>query len=381
MATYYNQLDLYTNRGENKRALRSKGSVETDEALAQKQLLLDQKNKDNALLNLKSRAVIDRLAERRWAQMYLLHLVSRVTQTQRVMIHFSKYLPGIEALSIDDSKDSGPIIPIIASQKPKYKESVESYLEVLEQRESDARIGMETCWLTLNTLCNALKSGLRNNVYIDIKDHPQDDDVAFRLTKSDSHSKFFADRGDIRCSNWQNFDINQRFKKGGAISHIEECHIVTDYVSISTSPGRTWNYINYINKKQEVTKTPVLPKAQVAIIDLRVLRRLGIAYGSTTTDLGFKHYNKSNDTGVKYATKHHALVIGWLPRQCILGFVSISQFENLLVQSDISSTHEEDLTLPDSEYEKKISFDAIRACLPKTAGVPLSGSGAASEFL
>jgi hypothetical protein len=48
----------------------------------------------------------------------------------------------------------------------------------------------------------------------------------------------------------------------------------------------------------------------IAVIDLQVLRRLGIAYGSSTDDLGFRHLNKTNGTGTLFATKHHILVLG-----------------------------------------------------------------------
>ncbi len=65
------------------------------------------------------------------------------------------------------------------------------------------------------------------------------------------------------------------------------------------------------------------------MIDLRVLRRLGIAYGSTTDDLGFRH------SEVQYVTKHYALVLGWLPPQCICGRLSTKGFKALLEQSQI----------------------------------------------
>lgn len=44
---------------------------------------------------------------------------------------------------------------------------------------------------------------------------------------------------------------------------------------------------------------------KIAIVAMRVLRRLGIAYGSSTDDLGFRHLNKNNETGALFATKHH----------------------------------------------------------------------------
>jgi hypothetical protein len=71
------------------------------------------------------------------------------------------------------------------------------------------------------------------------------------------------------------------------------------------------------------------------VIDLRVLKRLGIAHGSTTEDLGFRHQNKTYGTGTEFATKHHILVLGWLPSRSIAGVLSMEQFEKLLGESDI----------------------------------------------
>ena len=151
----HDQFHLYSNRPEGLRALRFADSIETDEAFYQREQRYHQTNKDNALLNAKSKEVREELAERCWAQMYLLHLVNRVTQTDRVRIHFSD-LPLIASLSIHDSK---PSFSTSLSQTPRYEASVEQHAEVLELRKRDAQIGMETCWVALNTLANELKSG------------------------------------------------------------------------------------------------------------------------------------------------------------------------------------------------------------------------------
>jgi hypothetical protein len=74
------------------------------------------------------------------------------------------------------------------------------------------------------------------------------------------------------------------------------------------------------------------------VIDLGVLRRLGIAYGSSIDDLGFRHRNETNGAGTNFATEHYILVLSWLPRQCILGFLSTKQFEALLEQSQIDNS-------------------------------------------
>ena len=149
----HDQFHLYSNRPEGLRALRFADSIETDEAFYQRGQRYHQTNKDNALLNAKSKEVREELAERRWAQMYLLHLVNRVTQTDRVRIQFSD-LPLIASLSIHDSK---PSFSISLSQTPRYEASVEQHAEVLELRKRDAQIGMETCWVALRWYSPRLK--------------------------------------------------------------------------------------------------------------------------------------------------------------------------------------------------------------------------------
>lgn len=160
--------------------------------------------------------------------------------------------------------------------------------------------------------------------------------MAFRVFNDKSHSPFFASREDIRCSNWQQFDISQPQQREEAENHIASpwSTAPTNYISISTSPRRIWNIVLAIKDTDLVRAA----QQKIAVIDLRVLRRLGIAYGSSTDDLGFHHFNRTKDTGTKFATKHHILVLGWLPPQCILGFLSIKQFEALLEQFQIDTS-------------------------------------------
>ena len=136
----------------------------------------------------------------------------------------------------------------------------------------------------------------------------------------------FASRGDVRCSDWQQFDITQPLEKEGAYEHITCASKPTSYVSISTSPRRIWNL---------ASKNLDRDNQKIAVIDLRVLNRLGIAYGRSTVDLGFRHLNKTNETGTLFATKHHCIVVGWLPSRSILGFLSIKQFKSSLEQAEI----------------------------------------------
>ena len=129
---------------------------ETDEVFDQKKKLYDQKNRDNAIVNAKSRAVVEKLNERRWALMYLQHLVERINQRDRVLINFSD-LPSIKSLSLNGPKRKAPIrLP----QPPMmYEASINQHIEVLERRKRDAEIGMEASWAALNALALGLASG------------------------------------------------------------------------------------------------------------------------------------------------------------------------------------------------------------------------------
>jgi hypothetical protein len=162
----------------------------------------------------------------------------------------------------------------------------------------------------------------------DIQDPVEDVDIAFRLCKTDSRASFFQSRKDIRCGNWHQFDITQPLEREEASKHITfNKEKPTNYISISTSPRRIYNLVNRTRRNIAEQKNP---DPKIAVLDLRVLRRLGIAYGSSTEDLRFHH-----STGTDFATKHHILVLGWLPPQSILGFLSIEKFEALLKASQI----------------------------------------------
>jgi hypothetical protein len=162
-------------------------------------------------------------------------------------------------------------------------------------------------------------------------EHPSDSDIAFRAFDDHSCARFFEDRQDIRCGNWQQFDIDNIFTRRGAEEHITEDHVPTNYISISSSPRRIWNIV--LKKQANV-------RQKIAVIDLRVLRRLGIAYGSNTDDLGFYNFNKHDGTGTKFASRHDFLVLGWLPSSSILGILSCMQFEGLLKRSQIDTSLE-----------------------------------------
>jgi hypothetical protein len=148
--------DLWYNRPHNKLAIRRSG--ETDDDFRHRSQSLQEKNRLNDRLNIKSKEVGKALDERLWASMYLKYLVERVNYAGMVYIHFSD-LPDISHLSIQDS-ESYAAASVELSTQPHFKVSTECHIEVLEQRRRDAQIGTEIVWSTLDSLTHALMSGM-----------------------------------------------------------------------------------------------------------------------------------------------------------------------------------------------------------------------------
>lgn len=108
----------------------------------------------------------------------------------------------------------------------------------------------------------------------------------------------------------QEFDVGQDLTTEGAKNHIRGFnHKPTDYyISLTTSPLRIWNLAGKRGFKDQ----------KIMVIDLRVLQRLGIPFGSTTDDLGF---SGTGVTKTKYAAKHHVMVAGWIPPHSIARYL------------------------------------------------------------
>ncbi|CAH0046240.1 unnamed protein product [Clonostachys solani] len=153
-------------------------------------------------------------------------------------------------------------------------------------------------------------------IIIDLSDSPPTSHIGFRFFDHESRARLHPE-GDIRCGNWQEFDVGQDPTTEGAKNHIRGFnHKPTDYyISLTTSP---------LHQK-------------IMVIDLRVLQKLGIPFGSTTDDLGF------SGTGViktKYAAKHHVMVAGWIPPHSIAGYLPVTNFKDLLEATQIDTSRE-----------------------------------------
>lgn len=326
----HGKFGLRYNRPTTRVPVRIVDSTETDEDFAARQKEAGKEHVVNRRLNNISKRVREEIDTRLWAAMYLQYLTGRIYVTDLVRIRLSD-LPDLQNLSLSDEglslSPSGEHV-----EQPFEHLAVELQIQILEQRLGDACIGTEALWTTLNQLICQLTSGndlsslgrVPNNHDADISEQPPDSCIAFRAFNDHSQARYFV-KGDIRCGRWQEFNFNEPPTRVGARKHIEGAHIPTNYISISTSPRRIWNFLD------GTTPTDM----RIAVIDLRVLDRLGIAYGSTTDDLGFGNINGNR---TEYATKHHVLVMGWIPSRSILGLLSTQSFKELLQESrfDIS---------------------------------------------
>ncbi|KAK0368282.1 hypothetical protein CLIM01_14360 [Colletotrichum limetticola] len=244
---------------------------ETDESLYQRQQEVGERNRTNSQLNIMSKEIDTRFHEILWAAEYQTYLVERIHRDDQVSIEFSETsdidLPDLEKLSLTGEES------LCTASYPSFDALPNDIqIRILDARHKDAQILLAPNWVSLQTLVKELTSGIVGS--------PEDDDIAFRLFDDSSKASFHSITGDIRCANWRDFKVKGCRSRRGAKDHIlGEIKQCTDYISVSTSPRRIPN----------LTKYDVSSQCQkIAIIDLRILRRLGIAYGSTRNDLDFR---------------------------------------------------------------------------------------------
>lgn len=278
---------------------------------------------DNRLNDI-SKKTIEEIGTRLWAAMYLKYLMGRIYATDRVHVQLSDpVVLGLQNLSLSSEESSPSTRGSLEEEFEKLPKELQ--VKIVDRRLRDACMGTETIWAALNELISRLTSGeypplsgaISHNDYAGLSEHPPDNCVAFRVFDKYSQAQYF-NKGDIRCGNWQDFNVNEGSTRLRARQHIKGDTIPTDFISTSTSPSRISNIIGKYQFEHR----------KIAVIDLRVLDRLGIAYGSTTDDLGF-------DNRTEFATKHHVLVVGWIPARSILGLLSEKGFKESIKESQI----------------------------------------------
>jgi hypothetical protein len=151
------EFDLWYSRPTTDEAVRLAGSDETDESFNDRRQFIQERNKVNSLLNIKSKQVGEGIHNRLWTSMYLQYLVKQVNNTSEVKIVFSDQ-PDIGSLSMDDRElHSSTSAEAFAPQLCELP--LEFQISLLEQRQRDACIGTEVSWATLRNLTSALTSG------------------------------------------------------------------------------------------------------------------------------------------------------------------------------------------------------------------------------
>jgi hypothetical protein len=301
------------------------------------------RNAEIAKLNKMSTMVKDEIYANLWATKYWEYLIDRLFSRDPVLIEFSQTERSPPSESTTGASNSSTQRP---SPQGNYNNKVEGAFlievayglqrDVLQRRYLDAREIARPIWEGMGRTINRLIEGESKSfdglagkhaltVPPDILGDPSEDEFAFRAFHKDKQAKFFEIQGDMHCGNWHNFDISNSFVRQEADDHVSGLHVgPTNYISIMTSPKRLWN----IMKKFDQGKNAI------AIIDLRVLKRLGIPYGSTKgngrSELGL--YGKG------FATEEELLVAGWIPSQAIKGFLSYKQFKDLLTKNGIENS-------------------------------------------
>ena len=147
--------------------------------------------------------------------------------------------------------------------------------------------------------------------------------VGFRLITSGTGTYFhdlgFQSRGRSTDPSQSNIWKREMF-----IEHVKGIHTspLTEYISVSDSPGRILNQPASTARDYEV-----------AVIDLKRLRHLGQVL-ERTSDVQQMLAIKEH---IDYVTSSHILIYSSIPRSCILGFLSKIEFETLCVTKGILS--------------------------------------------
>lgn len=279
-------------------------------------------------LSATGREIDTNIHETAWAAEYATYFTKRIHRSNRILIEVWEpsdiNFPDMSRLTLGGD-DTGT-----TSNHSNFDDlPYDVHMRILETRRKEYQIMLAWTWdfvkaLTRELTCSEFlvmcRISCQTIIVKAIDGLPEDDVIAFRLFDHSSKASFFSRTGDFRCANWRNFKIEQPRLRQSAKNHTKgEDAELTDYISVSTSPRRIPNFTRYNANTRQRT---------IAAIDLRVLRRLGIAYSSTWDDLNLR---------CDYATQHHLLVLGWIPRESILGFLSPHQFHTVLGQSGIST--------------------------------------------
>lgn len=150
-----------------------------------------------------------------------------------------------------------------------------------------------------------------------------------QIHKKPSASLWIQDLG-IVCPGWR--------KHGSADSEVTKTHVqqhftkgdtsYPPFISVSDDPARIYTI------REFDTADPV----RIFIISPSKLRKMGIKHQMSTDqvrEVGLDTYSKEHRNGVHYATESQWLVHRWIPKECIVGGLSIRQFQAFCTKKGI----------------------------------------------
>ncbi|KAK8007347.1 vera protein [Apiospora arundinis] len=151
--------------------------------------------------------------------------------------------------------------------------------------------------------------------------------------KRPSHS-LWKPRLGIICPGWsENKSAGAEITKSHVQKHLTDTiDSSCPFISMSDDPAR-------IQKIMRMDDSHTTDTASILIISPSELRTMGIHYKRSTDFVEDFHlktiYDPKDSCSVKYATDSHWMVHRWIPENCIVGEMSVSQFETFCVKNGI----------------------------------------------
>ncbi|EPE28626.1 hypothetical protein GLAREA_09747 [Glarea lozoyensis ATCC 20868] len=206
----------------------------------------------------------------------------------------------------------------------------EEFKLLLQQKETDSKNVVSE----LSTDANAFLQYKLNQpeAYNEdaIKDDPSSSPrTLIRIYSDSSHSPYTESLG-FRCGNWERCQPansleqlrnRQLLKLEGIRDHCEGKRKRSNWISFSDDA--LWVY-----SKRNVLAYGA-QNVRVAIVSVPALDKLRIPWDRSSDlvrSVGGSPWSKYNESGVKYASKKHYLVYGWVPPACIIKTFTFQEF-------------------------------------------------------
>ncbi|KAK8017359.1 hypothetical protein PG993_013685 [Apiospora rasikravindrae] len=249
--------------------------------------------------------------------------------------HFTSI--SVESMSrrLGDHQSLPSTVPNLARlQHPEHDQNQPAELEQesleVERRLKDIIPQNSFLLLLLNRLNSAILELNSMKLVPNIINRHDSEELFYRYHRNPTHknpsqSLWKPDLG-IVCPGWR--------KHGSAGFEVTQKHVqqhLTDgdtsyppFISVSDNPARVHKIMSNDDLRTEGSAT-------IIIISPSILWKLRINY-QRSTDLvrgfGLNPFSSRHPNGVHYATESHWMVLRWIPAECIVGEMGISQFES-----------------------------------------------------